>query len=227
MDTVPGAAAKPSWTISQPEPVPSGCSGKFLLRWRAVRCTDLPLGFLSWQVDVQFRAGTALSAHRIAVLARHDVIPVREVAVGQSPGERVAGTSRIDDVLHLDAIDELPGDAAGAVPVEGHAATLVEGTHTAPTPRSRQCRARSRSSSSLSLGGSAATSADSPSHAEPASSRFIFKMSMYGSQTSRSAHALGWRSPLRVSVVTGPWASSTTVARLCSLMCRNVGCPTS
>src|SRR5690348_4584153 len=127
MDTVPGAAARPSWTISQPEPVPSGCSGKFLLRSRAVRCTDLPLSFLSWQVDVQFRAGTALSAHRIAVLARHDVIPVREVAVGQSPGERVAGTSRIDDVLHLDAIDELPGDAAGAVPVEGHAATLVEG----------------------------------------------------------------------------------------------------
>ena len=35
---------------------------------------------------------------------------------------------------------------------------------------------------------------------------------MYGSHTSRSAHTLGWRSPLRVSVTVGPWASSTTVA---------------
>ncbi len=47
MDTVPSAAAKPSWTISQPESVPPGCSGKFLLRSRAVRREDLPLRFLS------------------------------------------------------------------------------------------------------------------------------------------------------------------------------------
>jgi hypothetical protein len=46
MDTVPGAAAKPSSTISQPESVPPGCSGKCLLRSRAVRREDLPLGFL-------------------------------------------------------------------------------------------------------------------------------------------------------------------------------------
>ena len=50
---------------------------------------------------------------------------------------------------------------------------------------------------------------------------------MYGSHTSRSAQTLGWRSPLRVSVIVGPWASSTTVAPLCSLMYRSVGCPTS
>jgi len=47
MDTVPSAAAKPSSTISQPESVPPGCSGKFVLRSRAVRGKDLPLGFLS------------------------------------------------------------------------------------------------------------------------------------------------------------------------------------
>jgi hypothetical protein len=47
MDTVPSAAAKPSWTISQPESVPPGCSGKLLLRSRAVRRADLPLRFLS------------------------------------------------------------------------------------------------------------------------------------------------------------------------------------
>ena len=35
---------------------------------------------------------------------------------------------------------------------------------------------------------------------------------MYGSHTSRSAHTRGWRSPLRVSVTVGPWASSTTAA---------------
>jgi hypothetical protein len=47
MATVPSAAAKPSWTISQPESVPPGCSGKFLLRSRAVHRADLPLRFFS------------------------------------------------------------------------------------------------------------------------------------------------------------------------------------
>src|SRR5262245_28767087 len=100
--------------------------GQRLRSW-AVRREDLPLRFLSWQVDVQIRAGDALSTHRIPILARHDVIPVREVAVGKSAGERVAGTGRVHDVLHLDAIDELPGDPARSVPEESHAATLVEG----------------------------------------------------------------------------------------------------
>ncbi len=47
MDTIRSAAAKPSSIISQPEAVPPGCSGKFLLPSRAVRREDLPLGFLS------------------------------------------------------------------------------------------------------------------------------------------------------------------------------------
>ena len=51
---------------------------------------------------------------------------------------------------------------------------------------------------------------------------------MYGSHTSRSAHTRGWRSPLRVSVVVGPWPSRTMIALLLfSLMCRRVGWPTS
>src|SRR3954447_3232958 len=97
-----------------------------LPRSGAVRRQDLPLRVRSRQVDIQCRAGDTLSAHRIAVLAGHDVVPVREVAVGQPRGERVAGAGRIHDVLNLDAVDELPGDPAGTVPVEGHAATLVE-----------------------------------------------------------------------------------------------------
>jgi len=98
MATVPSAAAKPSWTISQPESVPPGCSGKFLLRSRAVHRADLPLCFFSRQINVQFRAGTALSAHRIPVLAGHDVIPVGEVAVGQSPGDALATWWELDDI---------------------------------------------------------------------------------------------------------------------------------
>jgi beta-phosphoglucomutase len=94
---------------------------------RPVSREDLPLRFLSRQVDVQFRTGATLGAHRIPVLAGHDIIPVREVAVSQSRGERVASTCRVHDALHRDGTDELPGDPARAVPVEGHAATLVEG----------------------------------------------------------------------------------------------------
>jgi hypothetical protein len=97
------------------------------LRSRTVRREDLPFRFCSRKVDGQLRTGTALSAHRIAVPAGHDVIGVRQVAVGQSGGERVTGTGRIHDVLHFDAIDELLGDPAGAVPVKGHAATLIKG----------------------------------------------------------------------------------------------------
>jgi hypothetical protein len=54
--------------------------------------------------------------------ARHSPRPrpipraaMRQVAVGQSRGERVAGTGRIHDMLHLDAIDVLLGDPAGAI----------------------------------------------------------------------------------------------------------------
>ena len=72
------------------------------------------------------RARAALSAHRIPVLAGRDVIPVRQVAVGQSRGKRVPSTSRVHNMLHLDAIDELLRGPARAVPVEGHAAALVE-----------------------------------------------------------------------------------------------------
>src|ERR1700753_541449 len=46
---------------------------KLLLRPAAVRREDLPLRFRSRQVHVQIRAGTALSAHGIPVLAGHDV----------------------------------------------------------------------------------------------------------------------------------------------------------
>src|ERR1700722_4990042 len=85
-----------------------------LRRSGAVRREDLPLRFLSGQVDVQFRTGAALSAKRIAVLAGHDVIPVREVAIGQSRGERVASTGRVHHVFYLNAIDDFPRDPAGA-----------------------------------------------------------------------------------------------------------------
>ena len=51
---------------------------------------------------------------------------MRQVAIGQSRGERVASTGRVHDVLHFDPIDELVRDPAGAVPVERHAATLIQ-----------------------------------------------------------------------------------------------------
>ena len=50
---------------------------------------------------------------------------------------------------------------------------------------------------------------------------------MLGSHASRSAHSRCWRSPPRVSVLTGPWPSSRITPSLLALMYSSVAWPTS
>src|SRR6202044_2242017 len=77
-------------------------------------------------------SGTPLSAHRVPVLAGHDIVAGGEVAVSQSRSERGPGAGRVRNVLYRDGINELLGDPASAVPEEAHAAMLIEGHAQSP-----------------------------------------------------------------------------------------------